>query len=149
MNYKVSNALTQAAVLTFQKIGLLGLIREVVSLNALTTLTSGVAVKFHGDRDGTVMLNISPELLPVITENFMGDHETPSEERQLHALGEVANTICGNMIPMIFGKSLAIRLDAPEYIAFRSIRKSAGDIRLEFDEGHADVSLYLNEAIAI
>jgi CheY-specific phosphatase CheX len=149
MNYKVSNALTQAAVLTFQKIGLLGLIRDVVPRNTITTLTSGVAVNFHGDRHGTVMLNLSPELLPIITENYMGDHEAPSEELQIDALGEVANTICGNIIPMIYGKSLVIRLDAPEYVAFSSIHKSAGDIRLEFDEGHADVSLYLNEAVAI
>lgn len=149
MNYKVSNALTQAAVLTFQKIGLLGLIREVASPNAITNLTNGVAVNFHGDRHGTVMLNISPELLPIITENFLRDHETPSEEQQLDALGKVASTICGNIMPMIFGKSLVIRLDAPEYVAFNSIHKSTGETRLEFDEGHADVLLYLNKAIAI
>jgi hypothetical protein len=67
---------------------------------------------------------------------------------QLDALGEVANVICGNVLPIIFGKSSVIRMDAPEHGDFNSIDKTAGEIRLGFDEGYADVFLYLESVAA-
>lgn len=153
MNNKVTDALYQAAGLTFEELGFLFPTCEETSSdsNATANFSNSVVVNFHGDGHGKIVLNVSPNLLPVIAENILGDEET-SEEIQLDALGEVANVICGNVLPMIFGKASVIRMDAPEHGSFSLERQSAkthaGEVRLGFDEGYANVLLYLNEAAA-
>lgn len=141
MNNKVTEALTQAAGLTFEELGFLFPTCETAPSDT-TNFSHSVIVNFHGDGHGTMVLNVSPELLPVIAENILGDEET-SKEIQLDALGEVANVICGNVLPMIFGKSSVIRMDAPEHSEFNSTEECAGEIHLGFDEGCAEVFLYL------
>ena len=147
MNNKVTEALAQAAGLTFEELGFLFPACETSSPQAAANFSNSVIVNFHGDGHGTMVLNVSPELLPVIAENILGDEET-SEEVQLDALGEVANVICGNVLPMIFGKSSVIRMDAPEHSEFNSTDECAGEVHLGFDEGCADVLLYLDEGKA-
>jgi CheY-specific phosphatase CheX len=143
MNNKVTEALTRAAGLTFEELGFLFPTCETAPSDT-ANFRHSVVVNFHGDGHGTMVLNVSPELLPVIAENILGDDET-SEEIQMDALGEVANVICGNVLLMVFGKSSVIRMDAPEHGEFTSADECAGEIRLGFDEGCADVMLYLNE----
>ena len=144
MDNKVTDALYQAAGLTFEELGFLFPIRE-NSSNAVKNFSNSVTINFHGDCNGKIILNVSPELLPIIAENILGDDEMPSEEMQIDALGEVANVICGNALPMIFGKTSVIRLDPPEHSGFSQMNGSTNEIRLGFDEGHADILLYLNK----
>lgn len=148
MNNNVTEALTQAAGLTFEELGFLFPTCEAAPPNITKNFSNSVIVNFHGDGHGKVVLNVSPELLPVIAENILGDEETHSTEIQLDALGEVANVICGNILPLVFGKSSVIRMDAPEHSEFKETEKSAGEVRLEFDEGYADILFYFHEGIA-
>lgn len=149
MNNKITDALTQAASLTFEELGFLFPTCEVVSPNTNANFNNSVIVNFHGDNHGKMVLNVSPELLPIIAENILGDDETHSKDIQLDALGEVANVICGNILPLVFGKSSVIRMDAPEHGEFSSNHKSDAEVKLEFDEGCANVLLYLNEGAAV
>ncbi|NJM52113.1 MAG: chemotaxis protein CheX [Blastocatellia bacterium] len=144
MNNNITDSLTQAATLTFEELGFLFPTLETEPLTLVSNFNNTVIVNFHGDGHGKVVLNVSRELLPVIAENILGDDEI-SEELQFDALGEVANVICGNVLPMIFGKTSIIRLDAPAHGEFSSSHESAAEIRLEFDEGCADVLLYLEK----
>lgn len=144
MHNNITDSLAQAATLTFEELGFLFPAIGNESNISASNFKNTVVVNFHGDFWGKVVLNVSPELLPVIAENILGDEET-SEEIQIDALGEVANVICGNVLPMIFGKSSVIRLDAPAHGKFNLTDKSAGEVHLGFDEGCADVLLYLDE----
>lgn len=140
----ITDALYQAAGLTFEELGFLFPIRE-NSSNAVKNFSNSVTINFHGDCNGKIILNVSPELLPIIAENILGDDEAPSQEMQIDALGEVANVICGNALPMIFGKTSIIRLDPPKHSEFSQMQNSTSEIRLGFEEGQADVLFYLSE----
>ncbi len=154
MNSKMENALYQSASLTFEKLGFLFPIGETAPFdNSAFGSDKCVSVDFYGDFHGRVVLNVSNDLLPIVAENILGDDETPSENLQLDALGEVANVICGNVLPMIFGEQSVIRLSAPQHgksdRGKNNATKLVGEIRLGFDEGRANVRLYLAEAAVV
>ncbi len=58
-------------------------------------------VAFTGAHDGAFSIEFPARLLPVLATNVLGEEESPSEEMQRDALGELANIICGNVLPAL------------------------------------------------
>ena len=58
-------------------------------------------VAFHGPREGALTIECAARLLPVLAANILGDEEAPSEEVRRDALGELANIVCGNVLPAL------------------------------------------------
>ena len=56
-------------------------------------------VAFEGARSGAFRIEFPARILPVLAANVLGEDESPSEETQRDALGELANIICGNVLP--------------------------------------------------
>jgi len=63
-------------------------------------------ISFTGPFAGTLVLNASSELLPAIAANMLGLDfgEVASREMQRDAFKELANVICGNILPVIAGE---------------------------------------------
>lgn len=74
-----------------------------------------VMVSFSGPFTGTLILALSPEVLPELTGNMLGlddgDETTPAEQHD--ALKELINVICGNLLPAISDKQIVFNVDAP------------------------------------
>ena len=105
------------------------------------------SVSFHGPFNGKLVAIASGELLPAIAANMLGDDQPPTERQQLDALGEIANVICGNVLPAIAGENPVFVLSPPEVTRLTSPVEPERDepvaaTRIALDEGWADLRLY-------
>ena len=78
-----------------------------------------VAVPFSGPSNGVLLLNADERLLPELAGNMLGleDGVAASREQQEDALKELANVVCGNLLPAIAGKHPVFHIGAPYVVA--------------------------------
>lgn len=74
-----------------------------------------VRVAFTGPFRGEVELGLSPPVLDELTANMLGSEEgdPPSTEERHDALKELANVVCGNLLPVIGGSEAEFSIAAP------------------------------------
>ncbi len=90
----------------------------------------------------------------MLAANMLGQDEAPSERLQRDARGEVANVICGNVLPMIAGADGAFDLDAPRLIDANELPANDGlemvtvETSLGLEQGRADLRLRMTGAAA-
>lgn len=143
MNNNLEQALYQATVLTFEELGFLF---PTMDEPEISPANCAISVTFSGVSNGKLVLRADNALLPVIAANMLGEDEPPSEAIQRDAFGEIANVICGNLLPTVFGKEAVMRLTAPMFINGETTTETpAANISVRVDEGCAAVSLYLND----
>ncbi len=58
-------------------------------------------VTFDGAHRGALSIEFPARLLPTLAANVLGEEEVPDEATQRDALGELANIVCGNVLPAI------------------------------------------------
>ena len=106
---------------------------------------------FKGPFDGRLALALSRDALPELAGNMLGadDPETIDESQCRDALKETVNIVCGNVLPVLGGKSAVFDVAPPE-IAREGIDAPDGGwgepaavVCLGFDEGQCDIYLYL------
>ncbi len=70
-------------------------------------------IVFTGPLDGQLLLRVSENLLPELAANMLGEDDQRPESERWDALGEVANVVCGNLLPGLAGNKAVFRLQAP------------------------------------
>ena len=107
---------------------------------------TAAVVEFDGHRAGKLVLAVSDELLPVIAANMLGAYGDatgePTREDQIDALKEVANVICGNVLPAVDGPRALFRLHAPRLGADEG-GEPVAQADVQMLEGSATVRLFL------
>ena len=136
----MNKALHNAAVTAFEELAFVFPMPE-LEPPELGARTAAV-VDFEGHRAGRLVLTVSDELLPVIAANMLGDAE-PTREEQLDALKEVANVICGNVLPSLDGPRAIFRLHAPRLAADADTGTPIAQADVLLSEGSASVRLFL------
>ena len=136
----MNEALHNAAVTAFEELAFVFPMPELEPAPALDR--TAAIVDFDGHRSGRLVLLVSDGLLPVIAANMLGDTE-PSREEQLDALKEVANVICGNVLPSIDGPRAIFRLHAPRLSAGDQAGVPTAQADVLLSEGSASVRLFL------
>ena len=58
-------------------------------------------VTFDGAHRGALSIEFPARLLPALAANVLGEEEVTDEATQRDALGELANIVCGNVLPAI------------------------------------------------
>lgn len=105
-------------------------------------------VKFDGAADGGIVINPSESLLTAIAGNMLGIDD-PSNEDKEGALCEIANIICGNLVPL-FAKNDKICVIRPPRLAeetenldvlFPGYFKET--VSLHLDEGSVEITIFL------
>lgn len=141
----MEQALYQASIVTFEELGFMFPSACADESNIADAESVSVAIDFSGEFGGKFLLRIEREVLPLIAANMLGE-EPPFDAVMLKdVLGEIANVICGNMLPAIGGKAAVFHLGAPHVIEkFDASAKPSAIARLDLEDGRADVSLYLN-----
>jgi CheY-specific phosphatase CheX len=107
-----------------------------------------VHVGFNGHDRGGMILSVTEGLLPVISENTLGEDAPPALERQRDAVGEIANIICGNLLPCVAGRKAVFHVEAPRSVEDDELnreREGASRAPLRFDEGMAEVIFWYGE----
>jgi hypothetical protein len=74
------------------------------------------SVGFTGPFSGTLVVRLGLSLLDLATANMLGlaDGDVPTPEQSGDALREVANVLCGNLLPRIAGDEAEFAMDPPQ-----------------------------------
>ena len=112
-------------------------------------LDAGVSVVFHGPLSGRLEVRVCAGVLQAVAMNMLGEEDTPPRTQQLDALGEIANVVCGNVLPVITDAQKVFHLDAPCVLSDAELRSvnldsAAAFIPLQMDEGCAGIHLFLD-----
>jgi CheY-specific phosphatase CheX len=145
--------LQQATASTFEELAFLFLETECTDEQAEVPLDAVVAVNFHGPVRGRLMLRASSVLLPAIAANMLGEEQAKFVPLQRDALGEMANVVCGNLLPMVAGAEAVFRLDAPQWLGEADAVTRDGDSPVSSatfgaEEGRVSVQLFVFEGHA-
>lgn len=139
--------LSQAATSTFEELALLFASDELTDEQAQAPATQAVRVRFRGPLSGALELRVSDALLPQIAANMLGFMESPPLTLQQDAMGELANVICGNVLPAVAGPAAVFDLEAPAAVTAPLPGEPAAVARVGLeDSGRAEVALYLDVA---
>jgi len=111
-----------------------------------------VRVSFSGPFSGCLLIAVPMEMLPALSTNMLGmDYEGPARpDHEDDALKELANVICGNLLPIIAGPKAVFQVHAPDFLAEGIAAETAGGraptatAHLTLDEGEASIALFVD-----
>jgi CheY-specific phosphatase CheX len=147
MNSSAEKILYRKAALIFEELGFLmprsdnGEIFPGDSTNAI--------VSFRGPFSGCLIVSLNPEMLSILSSNMLGEEGRADTSMEHDSLGEIANVICGNALPAIYGFEPVFHLDAPQPLADATALlndsgfKKEAEVHISFDTGHAAVTLLI------
>jgi CheY-specific phosphatase CheX len=151
MRQPPTTALQRATTATFESLALL--FPELVPSGAQTGIEFAaiVEVTFRGDDSGRVIVGVSSDVLVALTENMLGASSQLDAQVQRDALGELANVVTGNVLPLVYGAAPVFRLDAPADATGNSFATRAGEtlaatVRVRMDEGDAFLAMIATAA---
>ena len=101
-------------------------------------------VAYTGYSKGILYISVTNQMLPILAQNILAEESTPTEQQQLDALKEIANVICGNILPFLAGSEKIYRLQAPEIVdkikeSYKTNDWGLVENKLAFDEGIAEI----------
>lgn len=121
--------------------------QEIEEPPKISESTKRAAVDFNGAAEGRMIIHPSEELLTAIAANMLGV-ENPNEEEEVGALCEIANIICGNIVPL-FAKNDSICYVEPPFILTGNAAIGDPDkdieeerIQVYLDEGTVEISVH-------
>ena len=130
-----------------------GLVSTQEQLEAEANLSA--EVKFDGPIHGTVHVTLCGGVLKQLTSNMLGEDEDtpPSDEDQRDALGELANVICGNLLPHIGGTEAVFDVGSPVVLLHNDLKngeaKPAAQTEVGLDRGRADIAVYIADRLTV
>ena len=107
-----------------------------------------MSVVFSGPLNGRLVLKASSGILPAIAENMLGSDNVDGHAVERDALGELANVMCGNLMPLIGGAQSVFVLSAPvEYSAATDSQRFSPSARASvgIENGRAVAQLLLSD----
>lgn len=141
--------LYQTAAMTFEQLAFMFVTPELEEDHRDDSVQAAATVEFEGPLSGRLVISANGELLEPLASNMLGLDEA-SEMQQCDALGEVSNVVCGNIMPRIAQSSEAFRITSPNVVlgdipADWAVASPSLRVSLPFEEGRADVMLYVSE----
>src|SRR5262245_5744881 len=115
MNTSLEKTLYSAAVHTFEQVVYVLPDIPPDDVQRRLPVKAVASVEFSGPTRGFLQIHAGEGLLPRLTANMMG-MDGASEVLQLDALGEIANIICGQVLPALHPVS-AFQQRPPEVVA--------------------------------
>jgi len=143
------NELYQVAANTLETLAMMFLVSEdEVPVGAESEPGHIVSVTFDGPFSGTLTLSVSESMLGELAANMLGliDSSETTGVQQEDALGELANVICGNLLPMLAGVDPVFNVHTP-MISQHIPSESNGEASLFVLEGRMDLWLCLDQNI--
>ncbi len=145
--------LYRKAALIFEELGFL--MPQPENGGDASSETVHAAVSFNGPFSGCLLVSLNSGILPQLASNMLGGAESSERTLNEDALCEVANVICGNALPAIYGFDSIFHLNAPELIdasrleILESTFQRSATIHISFDSGHAKVALFVDKNVPV
>ncbi len=146
MSGDLRSSLLRAATSTFEELGFLFATPDPSEEQAEAPVEAVARVPFAGPCHGLLEIRVAGGVLRSLALNMLGEEDVPSEPVVLDALGEIANVICGNVVPDISGATAIFDLQAPEVTpgpgdTLRPLPEPVTRLSLGIDEGRAELAL--------
>ncbi|HEX5580709.1 MAG TPA: chemotaxis protein CheX [Gemmatimonadaceae bacterium] len=147
---QLQTTLSSATASTFEELALLcgDLVggREEVA----EPLAGGVCVDFAGPVHGALVLRVTAGALDAAAANMLALDAPPDETLRRDALGEVANVICGTLLPALAGARAEFVLEAPRWIGATGEARGTcvAEACVPLEDGRATVALHLLDTAA-
>ena len=155
--------LLAAATSTFESLALLLPDEEPTDEQRAAPLAWGVQVAFHGPLGdalgpahagatrGTLTVGATDDVARTVAANMLGLDAADDARLVQDALGELANVVCGNLLPELAGRAAVFHLDAPRAAApaeppAGSAAAPALALTLGVDAGRVEVALHVGPA---
>ncbi len=148
MGKKLETELYRAATLTFEELSFLLPTPEIDEEQLNAPVEAAVSVDFEGPFSGRLLVKVCGGLLPVITANMLGEEKVPSRSQQYDALGEIANVICGHMLPGIAGSKDIFHVSPPKMVESTDSPPMA-EVQVGLGAGRADLLLFVSQYPAL
>ena len=148
MSSTMVQSLSRATTATFEELALLFPEHDLSPEQAAAPFDVAVSVEFRGPLTGRLVLRASSNILGSIAANMLGEDASRERPLQRDALGEIANVICGNVLPAIAGVEVVFNLSAPHVCegvesASRERDKPSARVMYGIEQGRTEAVLYL------
>ena len=147
MNSSAEKILYRKAALIFEELGFLMPRSDNAGISQADRISA--IINFKGPFSGCLLVSLSSDMLPQLSTNMLGEAEQSNVLLERDSLGEIANVICGNALPAIYGFEPVFHLDAPtlledaDSVLNSSEYKKEAEVHISFDHGNAAVTLLL------
>ena len=151
MKEKCQKNLMGEAVQTFEDLGMMLLNEELTKEQREAKSEASVMVTFEGPFTGRLEVSVYGAVTKKLASNISGSDEISSDILSLDALGEIANVICGNVLPRIAGSKEIFHLTSPQSLdTVSKSQKGAGldllaDAKLGLEDGRAEINLFVDQ----
>jgi hypothetical protein len=155
MNDTLEPALREVAEETLQSLAFLFPLEPETEVEVdQTGETATARVSYTGPRSGCLLVTVPRSMLPSLTANMLGlpEAQVLAAGQEVDALKELANVICGNLLPAVAGREAVFRISAPEVLEAgeRDLDPAhgepAGAAFVPLEEGWARLELYMGPA---
>ncbi|MBN1571527.1 MAG: chemotaxis protein CheX [Acidobacteria bacterium] len=149
MNSSAEKILYRKAALIFEELGFLMPRSDNVETDQADRVSA--IITFTGPFSGCLLVSLSSGMLPQLSTNMLGAAEQSNEDLERDSLGEIANVICGNALPAIYGFEPVFHLEAPELLddpesmIDKFNYKKEAEVHISFDSGNASVTLLVDQ----
>ncbi len=108
-------------------------------------------LEFRGPMSGTLEVQFRGEALGGITGDMLAQPATPSKKEQADCLAEIANVMCGTLLPMLGDAQTPFDVGSPAVSWQPSSEAEAGKLvaraALGFEDGATEVKLFITEGL--
>jgi CheY-specific phosphatase CheX len=150
MNTRIENALKEATIRTFEDVCFMYLVPELKDTQKDLALEAAAEVKYKGDYTGKLIIETRGGLFTAIATNMLSN-EIPNSQQKKDALGEIANIICGNVVPSLGRQGgRGYKIESPKFLHKDELFKEEGqakpltEIVLNFNQGRADIKFFVD-----
>ena len=143
-NSLLDKALYDVAAQTLEKLALMFLIPQEEADADEIVSGKTARVNFRGPFSGCVTVTVCPRLLPQLAANMLGldEDSRASGDQQKDALKELANVLCGNLLPALAGSEPVFHVGAPTVEdAIPAVGQEAPESQSGFAQLFADAGL--------
>lgn len=109
----IATEISRITASTFEELGFLLATWEFDRRQAELAPEATAVVRFIGSVNGAVEVRLSGSVLSELTENMLGEQAVGSALLESDALGELANVICGGIVPLLADSDAVFDLDRP------------------------------------
>jgi CheY-specific phosphatase CheX len=149
MNTAAEKTLYRTAALIFEELSFL--LPGPASQPIGDVPVAGASVAFAGPFSGVLVVRVTRDIVPVLSQNMLGEEGSLDERMQRDALGEIANVICGNVLPKILETDEPFHLETPQHFTgplpgnLKATLSRVADIHIGLDSGIAHLALFVSE----
>lgn len=149
METLLKKRLFEAAKLAFEQTAFMIASPTLEERQLVAPIEHAVALEITSGHTGRMVLGVTAPILAGLAGNMVGDDMPLPQDEQRDALGEVANIICGAVLPALGEKGTVFRLTAPETVDFldelgRPEAVEASHIVLGVEDGRAEILFWLD-----